>query len=270
MNGLNFNGRNSKEFGFVMKSVNRQLIPEIRRQTVQVTGLHGIVDFERDAYGTKEITVILQYIYKNTSHLMQHLEQVGVWLHSDGKYHDLYFDDQPDRVYRAKLSTKVDVSPNNRTAALEVTFLCNPPFPYVNGVPLTPENIIWNTAELDGYQWRQEFTSSGVIRLTNTGTTAAKPIIKLVGKFDELTLECDDQTWHYTAPLVYDGIIIDCENETVTRMSDGENLFSNVDPDADDFISIPAGQAEINVTASGIDEWPDNLIIFIEFQGMIA
>lgn len=270
MNGLNYNGKNSKDFGFVMKSENRQLIPEIHRQTVQVTGLHGLVDFERDTYGVKEITVLLQYIYKNTSMLMQHLEQVGAWLHSDGQYHDLYFDDQPDRVYRAKLGTRVDVSPNNRNIALQVSFICNPPFPYVNGVPLTPEDILWNTAELDGNQWIQTFTSSGVMRFTNPGTSSVKPLIKLIGYFDEITLECGSQTWHYTAQLLYDGIKIDCENETVTRMSDGSNLFPYVDPSADDYFELPAGQVEIDVTASGIGAFPDNLTIVVEFDGVIA
>ena len=270
MNGLNFNGKNSKDFGFVMKSENRQLIPEIHRQTVQVTGLHGLVDFEKDTYAPREIMVLLQYIYKNTSMLMQHLEQVGAWLHSDGKYHDLYFDDQPDRVYRAKLGTRVDVSPNNKNIALQVSFICNPPFPYVNGVPLTPEDIIWNTAEPDEGQWIQTFTESGVMRFTNPGTSSVKPVIKLIGYFEEITLECDGQTWHYTAPLVYDGIVIDCDAETVTRMSDGESLFPDVDPSADDYFELPAGQVEIEVTATGIGAFPDSLTIAVEFDGVIA
>lgn len=270
MNGITFKGQSSTDYGFVMRSINRQLIPEVTRQTVQVTGLHGLVDFEKDTYGERQLSVVLQYIYTNTAALMEHLEGVEVWLHNDGKYYDLTFDDQPGKVWKAKIVSRIDVSPNFKTTALQVNFVCNPPYPYVGEVLLTPENIIWNTAELDGFQWTQEFTSSGSMKFTNTGTAAAKPVIKLIGKFDEITLEYGDQTWHYTAPLVYDGIKIDCDGESVTRMSDGANLFSNVDVTADDYFSIDAGQAEIVITATGLGAFPDSLTVVVEFQGVIA
>lgn len=265
--GVNFKGKSSLDFGFIMKSSNRQLFPDVTRQTVQIPGVAGLVDFNNDTYGEKQIDVLLQNSFPDMSDLMNLMEQVGAWLYDDGEYHDLSFDDQPTRIYKAKMATKIDVSPDSAVIALQVSFVCNPPWPYVNGVLLTPEDISWNNQDqLSDTQWMKSFTTSGNLRITNTGTLPAKPKIKLLNNIPSgLLLAYSSAQWQYNASLYGDGIIIDCESETVTRMSDGVSLLGNVDGGKDAFFELHPGQIEIDVTAPGIGAWPSNLIVIVDF-----
>ncbi len=268
MNGLNYKGISSKSFGLNMKSENRGLLPTVTRQTISVPKRMGVVDFENDTYGEKEITVLLSGIYNNSVEAMQASEQISAWLYNDGKYHDLIFDDQPDRIYKAKIATKIDVAPS-KSVTIQVSFICNPPFPYVNGILLTPENIIWNNADLDGNQYYKSFDANSSIKLTVNGTTSVKPKIKLINYIQSgLKLAYNSTEWQFNDNIYYDGILIDCEAETVTKLSDGSNLYPFVNPLKDTYFELEVGQVEIAVTGV-TGAYPQNLIILIEFQGVV-
>lgn len=61
MNGLNFKGKNSfKDFGLIVKTVNVPPFTDVTRQTVQIPGMHGVIDFGCDTYGEKQRTYLLQ------------------------------------------------------------------------------------------------------------------------------------------------------------------------------------------------------------------
>lgn len=267
MAGLSFKGVHSSTFKLVMKSNNRQPLSAVTRYTQQVPGFDGVIDFGNDTYTETQKTVLLQYNYHfSMAELMAQTEKVTAWLYNDGEYHDLVFDDQPTRVFKAKVISQVDLAPNNSLAAISVTFVCNPPWPYVGGVLLTPEEIIWMTAVQDGNQYYQEFTAAGHMRFLNIGNQPVKPKIKLIGNIpDGLNLAYNGAQWQYNAALQYDSIIIDCAAETVTRGSDGSTLASNVDQSKSAFFSFSPGQINIDVTASGLGNWPQSLVILAEF-----
>ena len=263
-NGLTFKGIHSSTYDIVTKSVNRQLLPGVTRFTQQVPGMHGVIDYGNDTYGEKTISTLLQHNYNHKmSNLMEWAEQVVAWLYDDGEYHDLIFDDQPTRVYHAKIAANIDLSPDHSLAALQVVFTCNPPNPFVNGVELTPEEIIWNTAAKDGNQYMQEFTANGHMRFTNIGTLPVKPKITLLNNVPAGTaITYNGSTLTYTALSQYDSVIIDCESETVTRGSDGANLYSNI---TGSYFEFAPGQINLDIVATGIGVWPANLIVLVEF-----
>ena len=265
--GLTFKGIHSSTFFLVMKSNNRQPLSNVTRYTQQVPGLHGVIDYGNDTYAETQKTVLLQYNYHlSMANLMEQAEKVAAWLYNDGEYHDLIFDDQPTRIFKAKVVSQIDVSPGNSLVGLSVTFVCNPPWPYVNGVLQTPEEIIWQTAVKDGNQYMQAFTAPGHMRFTNIGTLAAVPKIKLLNNIPAgLKLTYNGDSWQYDASLTNDGIIIDSANQTVTRASDGHNLYQNVNPTKDTYFYFAPGQVNIDVTATGLGAWPNNLIIIVEF-----
>ena len=161
------------------------------------------------------------------------------------------------------MATRLDNSPGS---GLSVTFICNPPFPYVNGVPLTPADILWNTTATENNQYLQEFAASGVMRFSNTGTFAVKPIIKLIGYIPYgTTLTYGSATWTYNSSIRYDSIIIDCLGETVKRGSDGVSLFDNVSSSSEFFEFLP-GQIEMELATVGLDVYPNSLTIAVEFM----
>lgn len=194
--------------------------------------------------------------------LMNLLAQIEAWLFSDGEYHDLSLDYDPTRIYQAKVVSKFDASPSNPSISLQVTFVCNPPFPYLNGVLQTPEEVLWQTATKDGNQFMQEFTTSGHMRFTNIGTQPAKPKITLLNNVPAgLTLTYNGGTITNNVDLKYDSMIIDCSAETVTRGSDGANLLTNI---SGDYFTFQPGQINLDIAAA-VGAWPDNLIVLVEF-----
>lgn len=265
--GLTFKGIHSSTYHLVMKSSNRQALSSVTRYTKQVPGYTGLIDFGNDTYTEVQKVVTLQYNYHlSMPELIETTEKVTVWLYNDGEYHDLTFDDAPTRVYKAKVISQIDISPNNSLVGISVTFACNPPWPYLNGILQTPEEITWQTAAKDGNQYMQEFTTSGHMRFSNIGTLLATPKIKLLNNIPSgLKLTYSGDSWQYDASLANDGIIIDSSNQSVTRASDGHNLYQNVNPTKDTYFYFAPGQINIDITVTGLGTWPNNLIIIVEF-----
>jgi predicted phage tail component-like protein len=268
--GLSFKGLKSSAFGVSVKSDNRQVLSDVVRQTKFVPGL-GMVDFGNDTYNEKVMTVTMQYNYHNDSALLAlQVEQVGGWLYNDGLYYDLIFDDQPNRKYKAKCVGKIDLAQGNSLGTLSVEFTCNPPYPCaLDNSPVSPADVqgrlLWDTMKLDGIQYLQDLSANDTIKFTVGGNLSVKPVIKLIGNIASgLTLTYGAYSWKYNAALLFDGIIIDCVAQTVTRMSDGANLFPNVDATYDDYFNLAIGQQSIAVVGV-VGAFPNDLTIAVEF-----
>ena len=167
-----------------------------------------------------------------------------------------------------KIYGEIDFECDSSRHVGELEIICNPPWKYTSdNVLLTPEQIKWVNCEVNGNQFSKELTANGSIRFINNGTLPVKPIIKLIGHIEScIKLEYGDVALKINYPMQYDGIAVDCNNETVLRMSDGGNLANYIDKTADEFFCINSGNAEINITASEISEYPYNLTIIIELQ----
>jgi len=80
-----------------------------------------------------------------------------------------------------------------------------------------------------------------------------------------LTLTYGSSSWKYKIAQNYDGIIIDCNAETVKRMSDGANLYGNVDSLQNDYFELTSGNVEIGILTTGLGAYPNNLVVIVEF-----
>lgn len=280
MNGFTFKEIHSSEFDLILNSDNRQLLPEATRQTKQISGLAGVVDFGLDTYAEKQISVSLTYAYQyNMADLMRKSSKIAEWLRNDGQYHDLVFDDQPDRKYRAKMTDKLDAPPTDGYATLQVVFTCNPPYAFLlNNLPASAADVAarqtWDTMQLDpdGLQYIQTLSADGDMRFTVGGTLPVACTIKLIGYIPPgLTLAYNGQTWKYMQLIAYDGIRSDTDAETSWRMSDDANLFENVDypNDHDDYFILQPGQNTIHI-AGVAGAWPYSVTVAIEFSPMEA
>jgi predicted phage tail component-like protein len=252
-----------------MVSDTRTMLPDVTRQTKIVPG-YGTYDFGNDTYNEKSLKIIFTYCASSLEALQIQMEQIGGWLYNDGLYHDLIFDDAPDRIYNAKVISKVDLTKKSLIGSISVDFNCNPYYPHDhNNLPISPADVqarlLWDTAKLDGIQYLQDFSANGSMRFTVGGTNAVKPKIKLIGNIQNgLTLTYGSAVWKYNAALLFDGIIIDCDTETVTRMSDGANLFSNVDLTEYAYFNLAIGQQQIAVTGV-VGAWPNDMTVAVEF-----
>lgn len=266
-NTFSYGRIDSSTFGLTCDRETHSILPEQRKYVQEIPGLDGAVDFGIGGYSTRVMTVDV-YFTGDYADLRANREKIIAWLaNSNGSPKELIFGNDPDRYYMAKIYAALDFKNTPEHNIGSIQFECNPPWQYQNGILLTPDEIAWNTQDnLEGVQWMKEFTAPDSLRLTNAGTLSVKPKIKLFNNIPSgLILTYGDNKWQYNAALQHDGILIDCAAETVTRMSDGVNLFLNVDQINDAFFQIKPGQAEITVTASDLGGWPDSLILTVEF-----
>lgn len=267
INEFSYGGIESNAFGITCDRETHHILPEQRSYIKEIPGLDGAIDFGIGGYKERVITLAIYYD-GNYSTLRANREKIIAWLYSKaGEYKKLEFGDEDGKYYNAKVLAAFDFENADDRKIGTIQFTCNPPWQYRNGILLTPDETAWNTQDgLEGTQYKKEFTASDSIRITNTGTMSVKPVIKLIGNIPSgLTLTYGLQVWKYNSALQNDGIKIDCFAETVTRMSDSTNLFGNVDSTDDAYFEIASGQAEIDVSATGLDVWPNSLIMLIEF-----
>jgi predicted phage tail component-like protein len=273
-NGLTFKSLYSGTFGLYVLSDNRQIFPDVTRFVkTGIPGVPGSIDFGNDTLKEQTLTINARLDFgTDLPTYRAQLEQIGGWLYDDGNYYELMFDDYPNRYYKAKFVSALPISQNITYTDLVLTFTCNPPYPYsLNNVPVSPadvqQRLLWDTATLDpsGAQYVQDFPADGPMRFTVSGSLAVNPVITLLGYIPAgLTLTCGTQVWRITQTVQYDGVIIDCNQQTVERASDGTNLFPDVDPDNDTFFTLQPGQDEIDISGSG-GPWPDDLTVIVAF-----
>lgn len=253
INELSYGGIESSIFNITCDRETHYILPEQRKYTKDIPGIDGTIDFGIGGYGVRIIPVDI-YFNGDFADLRAFREQIIAWLSNTlGQPKQLAFGDEPGKYYMAKVYAAFNFmnSPDHKIGSIQ--FECNPPWQYQDGILLTPDQITWNTQDgMDENQYRKEFTANGSIRFTNTGTMPVKPKIKLIGNIPSgLLLGYNGFQWQLNTAIEFDGVMIDCNAETVTKMSDGSNLFGSVDVNKDAYFEIAPGQAEITLTASG-------------------
>lgn len=238
------------------------ILPEQKQYTQEVPGMDGVIDYEIGGYGVRVMPVDLYYD-GDYADLRANREKIIAWLANDkGKAKKLVFGDDPTRYYMAKCFSALNFTVTSDRKIGTIQFVSNPPWCYIDGVLQTPEEITWQTAIKDGNQFMQEFTASGYMRFSNTGTLPVKPKITLLNNVPAgLEIAYNGSTITNNVELKYDSMIIDCSAETVTRGSDGANLFGNI---SGDFFEFLTGQINLDISAA-LSAWPNNLIVLVEF-----
>ncbi len=123
MVGFFFNNMHSKEFDIAMEDAARGLLPSLRRNDYEITGRHGTVDYGNETYNTRQITVDIGFISDNVSNLQLKAREIAYWLSGKGI---LYFDDEPDKAYNARIYEAVNTEQLIRAKRASVTFECQP------------------------------------------------------------------------------------------------------------------------------------------------
>ncbi len=126
MIGFTFRDIHSSNFDIGARSVDRSLIPGMRKNEFSIPGRHGTVDYGANTYDKRSISLQLG-LMKNADHeaLRQTARDVAKWLSGKGM---LIFDDEPDKAYDAALYSyvsldQVELLPVGR---LVVVFECQP------------------------------------------------------------------------------------------------------------------------------------------------
>lgn len=264
VNEFSFGGIESSRFYITCDTETHSILPEQRQYVTEIPGMDGYHDFGIRGYGTRVITKPI-YFDGDYAFLRANEEHIAAWLANDGEYKKLIFGDRPDRYYMAKVITALEFTNSKNRKIGSIQFVCNPPWAYsADGLALTPEYYKLINTATDSNQFILEIENvPTVMKLYNVGR-AVKPIIKLIGyNPNQVAFTMGDHSVSFNGTTdSFDEIVIDCENETVTRMSDGENMYSLM---TGDFITLPHGYSEITFTNAGAGQYPQSLTVIIEF-----
>lgn len=126
MIGFTFKNIHSSHFNIGVKSDDRSLIPELRKNEFVIPGRHGTVDFGLNTYEKRPISLKIG-LMKNDSwnELRTKARDIAKWLSGKGM---LIFDDEPDKAYNASLYSYIGIEQIELLpmGTIGVVFECQP------------------------------------------------------------------------------------------------------------------------------------------------
>ncbi len=247
-NEIKFGDIESGSFFLSFDTETHSILPEQRQSVAEIPGLDGVHDFGIHSYGVRVIQRAV-YFDGDYAFLRKHRDEIAAWLSNSGAYKRLVLGDSPEKYYNAKVIAALEFENTKDRQIGTVQFVCNPPWAYSSdGHALTPDVYELINASIDKTQFVFEITSpTATMRLYNSGGSV-KPKVKLIGSKIQGSFKINDDVHDavyisYSPLFVHDGIEVDCEAETVKRMSDGQNVFDKV---TTSFFELPHGIIEIN------------------------
>ena len=175
--GFTFRNIHSSEFGIWVKSDDRTLLPEMRKEEYEISGRHGTVDFNKHpTYAKRIINMRLGSVSNETwEELRKDLRKLAGWLSGKGL---LIFDDEPLVGYRAAVYSAVSLEQLHLlpVGAFQIPFEAQP----------LAEDIYYNQVFQPEITSRLESTEVNVngttdtcclITIKNIGNTPIKDII---------------------------------------------------------------------------------------------
>lgn len=270
-NYIIYDGVDSRTFGLYFEFNSISILPSSRECVQEIPMLDGVVDYNVGGYERRIIRTTAMFP-DLLSKLRADRDKIEAWLANSGKSKTLILGNQTDRYYIAKITSALDFDLKSDRRLGEVEFICNPPWGFLkDGTMLTPEQINWVNADITENQFIKEFSQSGFIRFVNNGNCSVKPVIKIIGNIQSgIKLAYKNSSFKLNCNCIYDGITIDCNNETVIRMSDGSNLSPFIDSEDNEFFSIECGNAEIEVTIPKETDSENGITVIVEFNAMVG
>lgn len=122
--GLEFNGSHSSDLNLMMTSVSRPLFANLKDSYIDIPHKDGSILIEDNSRTDIEINVTF-ILMPSTNNIMNEARNIGNWLYSQQR-EPLVFDDDPDYVYGAKVSSQIDLEQIVYHGRFDVTFRCLP------------------------------------------------------------------------------------------------------------------------------------------------
>jgi len=260
MIGFTYNSLHSyDDYNIVAKSVNRPILPALRKRELIIPGRHGTYDFGGNTYDNRLVSVLLQYIGSTFFDLRSRARDIAAWL-SQTSYKELSFDDEPDKYYLAKVYDQVELETFLRSGKATINFECQPFAYYVE--TNTEETVLDSDIPLDSWKTLDPPSAVAVTGATNISIyyDGTKDLgmgldgtfnITVVGSFTTLSASLNGNTINYTAAMSNKTLIIDSVNGLVTV--DGVNSLANCTGDQGEFLKLIPGDNTLAITGTGLN-----------------
>lgn len=220
MIGLIFNGRHSSEFGLIMRSKDRTVLPSVREDYEYLPKRNGSIHFFH-GIDDRFIEVEFCFVEKNMPSLREKVRKIAGWLFTTSK-EKLIFDDEPDKYYMAKVGNQISLDQFIYTGTFTVIFRCEP-FAYVDKTLVVTSPC---TLHVDG-TYETDISIAGVVERYS---------IDIGGEYQANEKDVSIQLNRKRIALKndVDVFLIDTEKMRVVN-GNNENMFSSIEGDLDEF-----------------------------------
>lgn len=152
MKGFTFRGRHTDEFGLIVNSVSRTMMPPLEAKSITIPNRPGAHYFGSET-GIRTFTVIVTLPIQNTDWVWDVSHDISTWLtDNENEEAELIFDHEPDVRYYAFVTGETPLEKAYTHAASSITFVCPDPFGYgpeynTGVIPTSPANV-----NISGYE----------------------------------------------------------------------------------------------------------------------
>lgn len=171
--GCKFKGQHCNELGLIMRSVNRPLLPFVRDEYIEIpqrAGSHLFTDKPSD----RMIELEFGFIEESLQDVRLKVREVARWLYST-EMERLYFDDEPDKYYLAKVANQIDFSQHVMVAgSFNVVFRC---FPYALSEDRVQQDVIQTNSETYTVKPIGNVRTPPLLTVQNTGSNVINGFI---------------------------------------------------------------------------------------------
>jgi predicted phage tail component-like protein len=243
MIGFTYNNIKSSIYGIVAKSVNRPLLPVLRKRELVVPGKHGSYDFSDNTFENRIIEVELKYVGTSFAELRTRARTIAYWLSGYSGTKNLVFSDEPDKWYVGKIYSEIGLANLFKLGECKVLFECEP-FAYADYDEYDETYYYDSSLQYDsglyypnesGFTWNLPYQLSGIY---NFGTIKTDFKITISGSvtYPKIINSDTEQEMLLSTALSSQTLVIDTEHFTVTIDDvNSLNYFSG------DFIELGIG-----------------------------
>lgn len=229
-------GQNSKDLGLIVSSIQRPILPTLRKREMTIPGKDGTWDFGNNKYENIIIPVVC-YMIQPTR---EQIRNVAEWLSTKG---NIYFYDEPEKYYIGRVFESLAEEIQGATGMFVIPFECEP---YAladqeayNEVYIYDDNFIYDIGQIypneKQFDWLYYRQGMG---LYNHEEKEVDIEIKITGSVEGIKITHVETgvylNLNYT--LVSNTVIIDTESYTV-ELEDGTNLLTYM---TGDFMKVKA------------------------------
>lgn len=256
MTGFTYKNRHSSEFGIIVKTSLRPIIPEEKSELVSLSSFDGTLDlssanpYGRPFYNDRIFEMILTMTAPTLEDLEKKVSSAAVWLMGRG---DLIFDDMPAVIWNASIITGAGFAPKyfGKAAQFTAVFRVKPFSKHIlsslSELYLSKKIPIGEPVPLAGFAYIYTFSllpGNNTVRFLNIGNRPSRPvfIFSMDSPVSSVSISCGSNSIS-VADINLTDISLDFSIQKA--MSGDDSITNHI---KGDFFEFPAGFSEFTVT----------------------
>ena len=204
MSDFSFNGQWANEFGALVKTTKRPILPSIRQEYESIPGRHGTYDFSDRTLEDRLMEVDCSLIASSVADLRTKARQIASWLYRTQKS-QIIFADETDKYYLGKVTNQIEVEQMATIGEFTLQFRCDPfAFSVQEKTAQKPSGTSSITVNNNG-----SYECLPILIITATGAALTNPLVTI-----------GDKTIKWTGTLnIGESLTLDCEKITAKKGS---------------------------------------------------